>query len=344
MTRLIGAIVIGLACCCGMLAAPRTLDIYFIDVEGGAATLIVTPAGQSLLIDAGFPGDRDAGRIAHVATTVAGLKQIDHCVVTHWHRDHVGGVAALAKLIPIMNFYDHGLPGTLASDMQAEFIDAYKLTTQGKSVTLKPGDEIRLQESLKASLPVHVRIVASGGVVLGEHSSAPQIRPCGDDFQAKPEDTSDNANSVGMVMTFGRFKFFDGSDLTWNIENRLACPKNIVGPVDVYQVDHHGVDISNNPVLVRALDARVAIIDSGPRKGAEPGTFATLSKLAGIDAIYQLHRNLRTTDRDNTMLAYIANEEEDCQGNFIQLSVEPDGRSYKVVIPAKQFSRRFQTR
>ena len=93
----------------------KPLDIYFIDVEGGAATLIVTPTGQSLLIDTGFPGDRDAGRIAHAALEIAGLKQIDHCVITHWHRDHVGGVPALAKLIPIKNYYDHGLPQTLGS-------------------------------------------------------------------------------------------------------------------------------------------------------------------------------------------------------------------------------------
>src|ERR1043165_2193709 len=105
-------------------ATPKTLDIYFIDVEGGAATLIVTPRGESLLIDTGFPGDRDAGRIAHVALELAGLKQIDHCVITHWHRDHVGGVAPLAKLIPIRNFYDHGLPATIASDMQVEYLDA----------------------------------------------------------------------------------------------------------------------------------------------------------------------------------------------------------------------------
>src|SRR5580765_4690948 len=130
-----------LTVCCAqaMRAAPKSLDIYFIDVEGGAATLIVTPKGESLLVDSGFPGDRDAGRIAHVALEVAGLKQIDHCVITHWHRDHVGGVAPLAKLIPIKNFYDHGLPQTLGADLQVEYIDAYKQTTQGKSVALRPG-------------------------------------------------------------------------------------------------------------------------------------------------------------------------------------------------------------
>src|SRR5437588_9676571 len=173
---------------CPAIARPaaKTLDIYFIDVEGGAATLIVTPTGQSLLIDTGFPGDRDAGRIAHAALEIAGLKQIDHCVITHWHRDHVGGVATLSKLIPIKHYYDHGLPQTIASDMQAELIEAYRQTTLGNSVTLKPGDEIRLQRSPKLP-PVNVRVLAAGGVVLGEQSSTPQIRPCGENFEAKPE-------------------------------------------------------------------------------------------------------------------------------------------------------------
>lgn len=325
-------------------ATPKRLDIYFIDVEGGAATLIVTPAGQSLLIDTGFPGERDAGRIAKVALEVAGLKQIDHCVITHWHRDHVGGVPALAKLIPIKNYYDHGLPPSIAADMQAEFIDAYKRATNGNSVTLKPGDEIKLPRSPKNSPALKIRVVAAGGIVLGEQSNTPQVRPCGDNFEAKAEDTSDNANSIGILLTFGRFRFFDGGDLTWNIENRLACPKNLIGAVDVFQVDHHGVDSSNNPSLTRAISPRVAIIDNGPRKGAESRTFATLKSSPELEAIYQLHRNLRTTDKDNTMAGYIANEEESCQGNFIRLSIEPNGKAYTVSIPAKQISRRFRTR
>ena len=325
-------------------AAAKTLDIYFIDVEGGAATLIVTPAGESLLIDAGFPGDRDAARIAHVALEMAGLREIDHCVVTHWHRDHVGGVPPLAKFIPIKKFYDHGLPATIAADMQAEYIDAYKLITGSKSITLRPGDQIALQRSHRNAQPLRVRVVAAGGMVIGEESKAPQIRPCGENFEAKAEDTSDNANSIGVILTFGQFRFFDGGDLTWNVENRLVCPRNLVGTVDVYQVDHHGTDSSNNPSLVRALSPRVAIIDSGPRKGAEPITFATLKSNSQIEAIYQLHRNVRTTDKDNTMSGYLANEEEACHGNFIKLSVSSDARSYEVSIPAKKIVRRYRTR
>jgi len=296
-----------------------------------------------LLIDTGFPGDRDAARIAHAALEIAGLKQIDHCVITHWHRDHVGGVSALARIIPIKNYYDHGLPQTIASDMQAELIDAYRQTTQGKSVTLKPGDEITLQRSPKYLPPLEVRL-AAGGIVLGEQSSAPQVRPCGENFQPMPEDTTDNVNSVGILLTFGRFKFFDGGDLTWNIENRLACPKSVVGLVDVYQVDHHGLDISNNPAFVRALKPRVAIINGGPRKGGEARTFATLKSLKEIEAIYQLHRNVRTVDTDNTMSGYIANEAEVCQGNLIKISVDPTARSYTVSIPARQLSRSYRTR
>jgi competence protein ComEC len=325
-------------------AAPGHLDIYFIDVEGGAATLIVSPAGESLLIDSGFPGDRDAGRIAHVALEVAGLKQIDHCIVTHWHRDHVGGIASLARLIPIKNYYDHGLPQAIAADMQAELIEAYKQTTQGKSVTLGAGDELKLRRSRSLLRPLNIRVLAAGGMVIGEQSSAPQVRPCGSDFEAKPEDKTDNTNSVAILLTFGRFRFFDGGDLMWNIENRLACPKNLVGAVDVYQVDHHGSDVSNNPTFVRAISPRVAIINDGPRKGGEARTFSTLKSLKGIEAVYQLHRNVRTSDKDNTMSGYIANEAEACQGNFIKLSVDSSGRSYTVSIPAKQISRSYRVR
>jgi competence protein ComEC len=325
-------------------AAPKTLDIYFIDVEGGAATLIVTPLGESLLVDSGFPGERDAGRIAHVARDIAGLVQIDHYITTHWHRDHVGGIPQLSKLIPVRNYYDHGLPATITPDIQAEFIEAYRQTVQGKSLALKPGDEIKVQKSPKDMAPLQIRVLAANGIVLGEQPGAPQIKPCGPNFQPQPEDKTDNVNSVGILLSFGRFKFFDGGDLTWNIENRLVCPKNLIGGVDVYQVDHHGTDPSNNPELVRALKPRVAIVDNGPRKGNDARPFATLKSVPEIEAIYQLHRNVRTTEKDNAPPDFVANDEEACQGEFIKLSVNPDGKAYSVSIPAKKISRSYRVR
>lgn len=325
-------------------AATKTLDIYFIDVEGGAATLIVTPLGESLLVDSGFPGERDAGRIAQVARDQAKLTQIDHYITTHWHRDHVGGIPQLSKLIPVKHYYDHGLPAVLGPDLQPEFIDAYRQTVMGKSVTLKPGDLLGMQPSPKALPPLQVRVLASDGVLLGEKPGAPQIKPCGPDFKPQPEDKTDNVNSIAILLTFGRFKFFDGGDISWNIEDRLVCPRNLIGAIDVYQVDHHGADSSNNPTIVRALKPRVAIIDSGPRKGAEVNTFATLKSVKEIEAIYQIHRNVRTTEKDNAPPDFVANDDEDCKGEFIKVSVAPDGKSYTVAIPAKKISRNYRTR
>jgi beta-lactamase superfamily II metal-dependent hydrolase len=325
-------------------AATNTLDIYFIDTEGGAATLIVTPSGESLLVDSGFPGERDAGRIAHVALDVAGLKQIDHYITTHFHRDHLGGIPQLVKLIPVMHFYDHGLPATPAADVQSEFFEAYRKTVQGKSVTLKPGDLLGIRPSPKQLPPLQIRVLASNGIVLGEQPGAAQIKPCGADFTPQPEDKSDNANSVGFLLTFGKFQFFVGGDLTWNIEDRLVCPNNLIGAIDVYQVDHHGTDSSNNPALIHAVKPRVAIIGSGPTKGAETKTFATLKGTPEIEAIYQIHRNVRTTEKENAPPAFVANDNAECKGEFIKLSVNSDGKSYSVSIPAKNITRNYKTR
>jgi competence protein ComEC len=324
-------------------ATLRTLDIYFIDVEGGAATLIVTPLGESMLIDSGFPEERDAQRILHVAKDVAGLSHIDHCITTHWHQDHVGGITLLAKMFPVKNFYDHGIPAVLSSDINQQLIDAYRSVTQGKTITLSAGDQIKFLAD--RSFPrISFRIVAANALVVGEQAGSPQIKPCGADFTPIAEDKTDNANSLAMVLTFGAFRFFNGGDLTWNVENKLVCPKDLIGAVDLFQVNHHGVSNSNNPTLVRSLKPRVAIIDNGPRKGADPKTYATLKSVREIEAIYQLHKNLATTWMENTPSAYIANDDEKCQGDFIKVAVNLNGSSYRVEIPSKKLSTTYQVR
>ena len=317
-------------------ANARSLDVYFIDVEGGAATLIVTPAGESLLVDSGFPLQRDAQRIIHVVRDVAKLKQIDHYITTHWHRDHVGGIPMVAKVIPVKNFYDHGLPTVPAPDITPGYIALYRQASRDNSVALKAGDELNLRDK-----SVHVRINAANGVVIGEPAGSPQIKSCGSAFKPIPEDRTDNANSLGFLMTYGGFKFYNGGDLTWNVENKLVCPENLVGAVDVFQVNHHGVDNSNNPALVQALNPRVAIIGNGPRKGGDARVFATLKEVPEV-AIYQLHRNVRTTA--NAPAEYVANDAERCRGEFIKLSVSPGGKSYTVSVPAKNISRSYRVR
>ena len=319
----------------------RSLEIYFIDVEGGAATLIVTPLGESILVDSGFPGDRDAGRIARVARDEAHLTQIDHYITTHWHRDHVGGIAKLVELIPVKRFYDHGLPAAPAPDILPDLIEAYKKTTHGQTRTLNAGEEIKLRNARPIPL-MRLRVLAANGVVEGEPTGSPQIRTCSPDQKPMPEDKTDNANSIGFVLTYGRFRFFDGGDLTWNVENKLVCPRDLVGEVDVYQVDHHGADTSNNPSLVSALSPGVAIINNGARKAGEVKTFATLRATPGIEGIYQLHRNVLTSANDNAPFTYIANDEENCHGEFIKLSVDEFAKTFTVNIDAKQVNRKYR--
>jgi beta-lactamase superfamily II metal-dependent hydrolase len=335
----------------GVLAAPagKTLDIYFIDVEGGAATLVVTPAGESLLVDTGWKrdDDRDAKRIHDVATRVAGLTRIDHLVTTHWHMDHYGGLGRLAEMMPVGHFYDHGIPASLAEDT-ANFptlIAAYKAASHGQSTTLHPGDSIALRPASAAggtAPALRLRCLAADGKVIGESDGTPPAPPCGNEL--KPVDTSDNARSVVLLLSYGAFDFFDGGDLTWNVEHRLVCPTNRVGRVDAYQVDHHGLNASNNPVLIEAIQPRVAIMNNGPQKGGHPDTVKTLRAVKGLEAFYQVHRNIDTTPAENAPAARIANMDAACKGEYIHLSVAPDGQSYTVTVGSQGKPERYACR
>ncbi len=330
--------------------ADKRLDIYWVDVEGGAATLIVNPQGESLLVDTGNPGPRDANRIFEVATKGAGLRKIDNIVITHYHLDHFGGAAALSKLLPIGTVYDNATFEGQREHPNQE----YKEFKAEKRVQIKPGDTIGLEWN-KDGAKTTFRCLATRQQVYtptreelenpfkpSEIGPALKTREPGDndccnEAQRKPIDLSDNANSVVLLLEFGAFRFFDAGDLTWNIEEKLVCPKNNIGQVDVYQVTHHGLDQSNNNVLVKSLEPRVAIMNNGVTKGCQPQTFATLKETKSIEAIYQVHKNLRPDgDVNNAPDEFIANHEKDCKGNYIKLSVAPDGKSYTVSIPGQQ--------
>ena len=326
--------------------ADKTLDFYWIDSEGGGSTLIVTPAGESVLIDAGNPGVRDPQRIHHVAAEVAGLKRIDHLVTTHFHVDHFGGAAELAALMPIGEVWNNGVPTSNPDNNPGDtrwplLIKPYNEMAVGTRHTLQPGSLIPLKSAAE-SAPLQMRCLGGKQRFVEAPAGAAATDCAG--VADKPKDMSDNANSAVFLLSFGPFRCFNGGDLSWNVEKELVCPANRVGTVDVYQVDHHGLDASNNPLLIRALGPHVAVMNNGPRKGTAPEVMQTLASVSSVQALYQVHKNVRTGKGEtNTPDEFIANRDERCEGHFIKLAVAPDGRSYTITIPATGHSRTYRT-
>ena len=324
--------------------ADGRLDIYFIDVEGGAATLLVTPSGESLLIDSGYPdnGGRDRDRILNVIRNVAKLEKLDHISVSHWHLDHYGNHAALADKIKIGSFWDRGIPDSLQEDGKfGERIAQYRAAAQNQSKAVKAGDSFKLESP--GGTPLELKVITASGEVI-PNDGAPN--PYASLHKPQPEDTSDNARSVSVLFTFGKFRFLTCGDLTWNTEARLMTPNNPVGQVEMFMVTHHGLNVSNNPVLVLALDPRVSVMCNGPTKGGAAETIATLKKVKSLQAMYQLHRNIKLADEEQASPENIANKEDTsaCKGRWIKASVAKDGGSYTVQVGADGKPREFTTR
>lgn len=286
----------------------KTLDIYYIDTEGGLSALYVSPAGESLLIDTGNPGGRDSGRILD-ALHAAGVQQVDHMLLTHYHSDHVGGLQELSKQIPIKHFYDHG-PSSEPKEQVPGFQAMYaELTAKAAHTVVKPGDRIPL-----AGASVIV-VTAAGQTLKTPIKGAPgagKPNPACADF--KPRDESrvdpDNHQSVGVVVSVGKFRTVNLGDFTYNREQQLMCPTNPIGTVDLYMTSHHGIDQSGSPALVHGLRPRVAVMNNGTRKGGAVPTMMTLYTSPGLENVWQLHWAYAAGLELNAPSLFIANVED----------------------------------
>jgi beta-lactamase superfamily II metal-dependent hydrolase len=301
-------------------AKTKSLQVDFIDVEGGQATLIVGPTRHAILVDAGWAGfgDRDARRIV-AAAHAAHVKRIDYLVLTHYHRDHAGGVPQLAARMKIGTFADHG-PNAEPSGATAEAFAAYqKIIAHAPHVTVVPGEGLPLPS-------VTVQVVTSAGHHLDSPlPGAGTINPyC--DVPELPAASGENPQSVGLLVSYGRFRFLDLGDLTADKEMELMCPNNPLGTVDVFLVSHHGAADANSPALLDALRPRVAILNNAARKGDDPAAWKRLKESPGLQDIWQLHYAVEAGEAHNAAPDYIANpEDQKDAGHFLELLADPDG-------------------
>src|SRR5689334_556837 len=195
-------------------AANDTLLIDSIDVEGGAATLYITPEGQSLLIDTGWPAgigatDPDSAQRIIAAARKHGLSKLDYVLVTHYHVDHVGAVAELVAQFPVGTLLDHGpnretlppnAPPAAAGFAPANLYPKYLEAIRGhEHRELKAGDTLDIG-SLKLT------VVTSDGATIAKPLPGAGKSTAGCDSMKPKEENGgeENVRSVGLVMTFGR--------------------------------------------------------------------------------------------------------------------------------------------
>ena len=305
-------------------AAKNALRIYFVDVEGGQATLFVTPAKESLLIDTGWPGNegRDADRILAAAKD-ARITKIDYVTITHFHTDHVGGVPQLAAKIPIGTFIDHGDNRESTDAVTVRGWNAYQQLLAGgkyKRISVKPGETLPVRG-------IHAVVVSSDGALI-DHPlpGAGRENASCKDAQQYPPDQTENARSVGSVITFGKLRILDLGDLTSDKEMGLVCPQNKLGKIDIYIVSHHGWSQSGSSALLNAIAPRVAIMDNGAKKGGSPSTWDIIEKSPNLENLWQLHFSEEGGPAHNVPAEFIANVEGPDAGNYIKLTAWSDGK------------------
>jgi beta-lactamase superfamily II metal-dependent hydrolase len=288
-----------------------------------------------MLVDTGYDGykNRDAGRIIAAAHD-AGIHQIDYLVITHYHKDHAGGVRQLADKIPIRNFLDHGPNFEEAKDNKAVY-DSYVTTrSKGKHFVVKAGDAIPIQG-------IQVVVVTAAGKGIDKPlPGAGQPNPLCASYKPLEPDAGENARSIGMWVNYGEFHLVDLGDLYWNQEHDLACPENKLGKVDVYMTTHHGKKTSGSPQMVWALAPKVAIMNNGPDTGGSQQAWQTIHDSPGLADLWQLHFATLNDAKHNVAEQFIANMKEPCEGKWIKITARQDG-SFTVTNSRNGFEKNY---
>ena len=301
----------------------KTLQIYFIDVEGGQATLFVTPEHQSLLIDTGWPGNngRDADRIIAAAHD-AGISKIDYVLITHYHDDHVGGAPQLAERIPIGTFIDHGENREPNGDFSQGVFAAYQqLLATGKyqHIIAKPGDVVPIKG-------IRVEVITSdGNMIQSPLPDAGQPNSFCANSPVPPADNTENQRSLGTLITFGKLRILDLGDLTADKERELMCPINRLGKIDIYIASHHGHLQSGSASLVHAIAPRITIVDNGANKGGSPSALEVIKSAPKLEAMWQLHFSDEAGSAGNVVPEFIANLQGPDVANRLRLTANSDG-------------------
>jgi len=324
---------------------PSTLDIYFIDTEGGQATLFVTPAGETLLFDTGTGGDnnRDADRITNIIKQVAVEQQLDQVIVSHYHGDHVGNAAELSRRFPIKHFWDHGGWTVEGQPNRRAAFDSWAAVRNSANVTVpKPGARIPMTG-------LDVTFVSSAGEFitspLAGMPGAGAANPLCKDFTPRVQDaTPENAYALGAVIKYGSFRLLDLSDVIWNQEKELVCPRNLLGTVDVYHTSRHGTDFAGSAALVHAIRPRIAIMNNGANKGGTKGTFEIVRSSPGIEDFWQLHSSMTDGKDMNSPEQFIATLESQPghAGHYLKLSARTDG-SFTVTNERTGYTKEYST-
>jgi competence protein ComEC len=214
---------------------------------------------------------------------------------------------------------DHGVQTETTRNAQVLYNAYIAFRDKGNHIQVKPGDTIPVKG-------IEVKVLSSAGeVIAAPLPGAGQPNPECASFQRKAEDTSENGRSVGMLITYGAFRMIDLADVTWNKEYGLACPDNKIGPVDLYLVSHHGMNLSGSPQLVHALHPRVAIMNNGTRKGGVAEIWQTIHDSPGLLDFWQLHYAVEAGKDHNSADPFIANVDDPCEGKWIRLTVRKDG-------------------